>query len=316
MDTTNNIVLPKWLDDYIFGELGAKHEPQPFNVVYNPDQPFDFVQLYLGTYFPRSYAESYHMFSKLFKNKNYKDKLMGLEEINILDFCCAMGGEIFGLIKVLEENLPNLKRVYVKAFDANDWGIIFLAHIFEQLESNTRLQVFHNENCLFIAGEQELDDMISMTNSQFQFVLSFKALNEFIQSKTFPNENIYYKILNRFSHLVASNGLLAISDVTTKTPDGIQYYPTIMNSGFNKFVKERDFKTIKPTPCYFHENLCNGCYMQDWVNITHSRKLKDLSKIAYRIVCLTIFADEILKDSSQGSCRYTNQNADKNTPYC
>ena len=53
------------------------------------------------------------------ENCNYNASISTLKEINILDFCCGTGGEIVGLIDVLQSNLPNLKRINIDAFDAN-----------------------------------------------------------------------------------------------------------------------------------------------------------------------------------------------------
>ena len=56
MGILKNKDLPKWLDKIIYTDFGAIFEPHPQDVVYNPDQPYEFVKIYLGTYFPRSYA--------------------------------------------------------------------------------------------------------------------------------------------------------------------------------------------------------------------------------------------------------------------
>ena len=74
------VTLPSWLDDYIYGEWGAIYEPRPDEVVLNPEQPYDFVKLYLGTYFPRSYSEAYCIVNNLLDNNLYYEKLSGKEE--------------------------------------------------------------------------------------------------------------------------------------------------------------------------------------------------------------------------------------------
>jgi hypothetical protein len=66
MAILKSVQLPIWLDEIIYNEFGAVYEPRPQDVEYNPDQQFEFVQLYLGTYFPRSYAEAYCIMSRLF----------------------------------------------------------------------------------------------------------------------------------------------------------------------------------------------------------------------------------------------------------
>ena len=88
----NNVTIPEWLDRIIFDDFRAVYEPRPMEVVYNPDQPYDFVKLYLGTYFPRSYAEAYGITSQILSIKGFKEHYINLEEINLLDFCCGTGG--------------------------------------------------------------------------------------------------------------------------------------------------------------------------------------------------------------------------------
>lgn len=44
---------------------------------------------------------------------------------------------------------------------------------------------------LFVENEMDLQDFVKMPNSLYHFVISFKALNEFVQSNTFPNKNVY-----------------------------------------------------------------------------------------------------------------------------
>lgn len=62
----NNVTLPQWLDDLIFNQLGAKYcrSNSDMTVI---DWDKNDVLNYLGTYFPRSYAESYCIFSHLFQ---------------------------------------------------------------------------------------------------------------------------------------------------------------------------------------------------------------------------------------------------------
>ena len=84
---------------------------------------------------------------------------------------------------------------------------------------------------------------------------------------------------------------------------------SIINSGKN------EFKTLYPYSCYFNEMTCNGCYMQDVFTVSHSKKMKDVSKVAYRIICRKRFADAIVASDFNQSCRKNNPLADKNLPY-
>ena len=310
--------LPQWLDSIIYDKYGAVFEPRPLDVVYNPDQSYDFVKLYLGTYFPRSFAEACYIVVKLFMNPEYKNSLQRIEEINLLDFGCGTGGEIFGMILVLQSQLPNLKRINVDAVDANPDAIRILYHLVRELDKVDiiKIQIHITPRCLFIETDQDLEDMINCLNVKYHYILSFKALNEFVQKGTFFGENVYSKIVSRFLPLLSSCGILVLSDVTTKLNDRYLFYPELMNTGINEVLRENiAYKSIVPHACYYMENECRGCYMQDIFRVSHSRKVLDRTKIAYRILCHANFADSVMINIKPNSCKAINPYADKFAPY-
>lgn len=319
MGILKNKDLPKWLDKIIYTDFGAIFEPHPQDVVYNPDQPYEFVRIYLGTYFPRSYAEAFCIVNNLFENEKYLSSIYALEEVNILDFCCGTGGEIIGLIDVLQSKLPNLRRINIDAFDANPDAIRFLYHLIESVinSGNIRIEINTNPQGLFVSSEQELSDLVNLTNVRYHFIVSFKALNEFIQHGTFKDKNVYSLISSYFLPLLSDVGVLILSDVATKLKNSGHFYPQILNAGINSFINScnNEFKTLFPYPCYLHEMTCNGCYMQDIFTISHSRKKNDVSKVAYRILCRKKFADVIVTSDVNQSCRKNNPLADKKLPY-
>lgn len=86
------------------------------------------MKLYLGTYFPRSYAESYDIATDLFKNENYKLAIHKLEEVNILDFCCGTMGYIKS--NVLKEHVRKIsgkqeaERFWNYPYDAIEEAVV------------------------------------------------------------------------------------------------------------------------------------------------------------------------------------------------
>ena len=60
-----SVILPEWIDDLIFRVLSAKYSRKNKDLVVL-EWKEDEVLSYLGTYFPRSFAESYYIFFKLF----------------------------------------------------------------------------------------------------------------------------------------------------------------------------------------------------------------------------------------------------------
>ena len=180
-------------------------------------------------------------------------------------------------------------------------------------EMNVKINI--NPQCIFIESEQEIKDIVSYSNVQYHFMMSFKAINEFVQHKTFKT-NAYELVASYLLPLLSQYGVFIMSDVASKLNDGTMFYPQLMNVGLNRFIKETShFKSIIPTACFIHEENCTGCYMQDIFYVTHSKKSRDISKVAYRVLCKSDFAAELLFDKSSCSCRATNQLADKNSPY-
>jgi hypothetical protein len=239
-----------------------------------------------------------------------------LEEINIMDFCCGTGGEIVGLVHFLNDNLPNLKRVNVYAFDANPDAIRFLYHLMEKINKvpEIRLSINIVPQGLFVETEADMQDFVRMLNFLYHFVVSFKALNEFVQDNTFPGKNAYDLVSSYLLPLLDEKGVLLLSDLTHQR-NGV-YYPSVMTRGLNECLKRNnDFKTIIPTPCFHYEEICQGCYLQDSFHVTHSHKYKDLTKVAYRAVCRSDFAQQFMQTERVGSCRYTDAYADKSLPY-
>lgn len=312
------MTLPGWLDILIFEGFQGNYQLSPQDVEYNPDQSMDFIRIYLGTYFPRSYVESYAIIGGLIENRAYFERLDSCEELNVVDFGCGTGGEIFGLISVLQHKLKHLKRIHVDAIDANPHAIRTLYKLAEQMKAlhQFNIEIDWNYHCFFINDHADWEDLIRMLNRPYQYIMSFKTLNELIQSKVFPNENVYYKMLNMFCPLLAHNGVLLIVDVTTKNDEMNLYYPQIMNKGINRFVKERkQFKTVIPAACYHYEQRCHGCYMQDSFSVSHSRRQSDLSKVAYRIICPSSFADQFMQQVPSTVCNGNSQFVDKADPY-
>lgn len=312
-----NITIPQWLDKIIFDDFKAVYELRPTEVVYNPDQPYDFVRLYLGTYFPRSYAEAYGIVSQLLSMSGFANHLKDLEEINMLDFCCGTGGEIIGTIVALQSNLPSLKRVNVDAFDANADAIRFLYHLVEAVNKveEIKIEININPQCVYIESEREIQDIVNMTNVQYHFMMSFKAINEFVQRKTFE-VNAYELVASHFFPLLTQYGVFIMTDVTTKLNNSALFYPQMMNLGLNNYIRESShYKSIIPTACLNHEANCPGCFMQDIFHVTHRRKVNDVSKVAYRVVARLELANEIMRHNTIKACRATNPMADKNLPY-
>lgn len=131
-----SVILPKWIDDLIFKVLSAKYSRRNKDLVVLEWEK-DEVLTYLGTYFPRSFAESYCIFLKYFSK--FKHQYETKTSISMIDFGCGTGGEIIGFIVAVSEMLPNIGTIELRALDGNVHELRCLEVILDEAASATGL---------------------------------------------------------------------------------------------------------------------------------------------------------------------------------
>lgn len=266
MEETPTIQLPKWLDDLIFNELGAKYCRQNATMT-NIDDDKEKALNYLGTYFPRSYAESYILFSALFEEE--KQAFIGKDQLSIFDFGCGTGGEIIGLLTAIEEKLPHIKKVTIDGFDGNQISLRYCDNIVNKFLNNTSLQV------AFYPIPKKIDDFydFSVINStlseNYDLIITFKAICEFVTKQQFEQKNPYEYIVDNLLPKLQSDGFMVLVDVTVYSNVTEQWLPNIMDKG----LKETKGVVINKNPLY-----------NQAIYVSHSLKENDISKIAWRII--------------------------------
>lgn len=125
-------VLPLWLDKYLFEELGANYAPEHTRYEYNLDLDENELKVYLGTYFPRSYAEIFCIFDNVFQNKSICQVYKNKKDINIFDFCCGTGGELIGLLSALDKYFHDEKNINIIVCDGNEKALNYLHKIIDK----------------------------------------------------------------------------------------------------------------------------------------------------------------------------------------
>ena len=91
-----NTRLPDYLERYIFDKLNAQYAPDFERAKNNLYSEHSDNLKYLGTYFPRSYGETFCIFDSLFKNQSIKQTYELKQTVNILSIGCGMGGDTLG----------------------------------------------------------------------------------------------------------------------------------------------------------------------------------------------------------------------------
>ena len=266
MEETPNIILPKWLDELIFNEMGANYCRQNSNMT-NIDDDNDKALNYLGTYFPRSYAEAYTIFGRFFQK--YKVHYNGKAELKIFDFGCGTGGEIIGLLTAIEENLPEVMTVEVVGFDGNQIALRKYEQILQVFREKTRLQIRKSIFPIVIDDFYDLSILESVLPEKFDLIITFKAICEFVTKQQFECVNPYEHIAKTFMPKLTNDGFMVLVDITVYDDVSEEWLPIKMDKGINatnSIVVEKN------------QNYNQAIY------VTHSHRINDVSKIAWRII--------------------------------
>lgn len=267
-DMLDTMTLPKWIDDLIFDTLGAKYKPS-FSDMTNIYDSREETLNYLGTYFPRSYAEAYSIFSDYFGN--YFPEWQNREEISIFDFGCGTGGEIIGLLTVLSEKFTKLKKVRIVALDGNQNALLKYEQIMGIMQENIQFQcqIENHPAAIYIDDFYDLNILNEVMNEQFDIIMSFKAICEFVTEQQFEQKNPYEHIAKFLLPKLGEDGILLLEDVTTYSHTSQEWLPKMMDKG----LKVANCKIV----------MQNEGYNQTYT-ITHSHKSNDKSKVAWRMI--------------------------------
>lgn len=277
--------LPKWLDDYIFDDLKAEYCPDFKRFEYNLDLTENENLKYLGTYFPRSYAESFCIFDNIFQNKQYRKNISQQESLNILSIGCGTGGDLIGLITVIQKYSPKISNINIWAVDGNSDALSILEKVVN------RFSILHSKNIKLttinsVFNSIENIDIEVLNLNSYDFIITFKMICEIISAGRGRFDNSYYDFTIIFLRLLSKNGLCLLLDVTTKAEHIDVFNPILMNLQVNKALRElKEYQTLLPLSCNKNENRCFvQCFTQQKFYVSHKAKVNDLSKVSYRII--------------------------------
>lgn len=263
----DRVSLPLWLDHLIFDELGAKYcrSNSDMTVI---DWDKNDVLNYLGTYFPRSYAEAYCIFSEFFSK--WPNWFCNKTEMSVFDFGCGTGGEIIGLLDAINNYCPNIKTANIIAFDGNMHALRLYERIFKESKCYLRFEAKTRIIPLEIEDFYDLSVLLSVLHCGFDIIMTFKAICEFVSIDRFEKNNPYAHIIKNFVPKLKNDGVILLDDVTTYNNVSQEWLPNMMDAGLSVIP---DYQTI----------MRNDGYNQTFM-VQHSNKEIDVSKVAWRII--------------------------------
>lgn len=293
-----NTILAPWLDSFIFNHLEASYDPRYQRFDYNDNLGEEEAKIYLGTYFPRSYAENFLIFENLLMNPKYRSRIESKRKLIVFSVGAGTGGDIIGLLTAIDKYLtPNI-AVSVIALDANSNSLSLLDKVIDRYRSFTQRKIEFNMFNERIEGEETLHKYAegAFPDKSIDFLLFSKVGCELHGKGIFRGKNVYKVMLEYFMPKISETGVFSLLDVTTKV-DGEAFMPFLMNQGVNSFVSShQEFATLIPQSCCAYEKECAlPCFFQQEFHVTHCKKVNDLSKICYRMVAHRELCDAVLK---------------------
>lgn len=261
----NHIRLPEWLDVLIFKNIKASYQPcRTDMVVLNWDRTG--IIKYLATYFPRSFSESYCIFSKYFELK--KSLYNNVQTLNIFDFGCGTGGEILGLIwAIIEKNIAPI--INIKALDGNFHALKILEEIMAQFKNKFFPGVSLQVMPIKIDDIYDMSLVSSIIPDNNDIILIFKSICEMASLRQFEERNPYEYILRLMLNKVKSSGIICLADISSFNKEQQEWLPKLIDmacqeTNANVFMKNNNY---------------NETY-----NVSHSQKIKDSGKLSWRII--------------------------------
>jgi hypothetical protein len=311
----NKTSLPMWLDDFLFNKLKAIYDPNHERFEYNVDLNNDEIKIYLGTYFPRSYCETFCIYDNLFQNEIYRHTIQQLNCINILSIGCGTGGDVIGLLAVINKYSNKKVKVNVYAIDGNSDSLEYFKNILENYNAQNIVVIMHDFTSI-IDSEKDIKKISKKyTEKLFHFIGCCKMGCELMSHANF-SDNVYKIIVETFIPLLNDYGVMRILDVTTKDELSGNFYPCIMNKGLNDFINENNnYRTLIPLSCG-RIDCKYSCFTQNYFYISHSRKTKDLSKVSYRILSGKDFQKKLTKNTENCKIFVNQAGGESKEAYC
>lgn len=258
--------LPQWLDEYIFTQLNASYCPANTDMTVI-DWDKSNVLNYLGTYFPRSYAEAYCIYSNFFST--HFDNWQHKKSISVFDFGCGTGGEIIGLLETVAKYLPCVEQIKITAFDGNQDALRLFERIIQIYSERVQIDIQYRVIPVTIDDFYDLTILDTLLTEKYDIIMSFKAICEFVTKERFEKQNAYEHIARFLLSKLNDDGIVVLVDVTSYNGVSQEWLPCMMDKG------------LKAAGCNVASK--NDGYNQAFF-VSHSRRKCDVSKVAWRII--------------------------------
>lgn len=306
-------IINQNLFNYIYDELEATYKRDFNGVKTNLNNDREKNLQYLGTYYPRSYAESYHIYSNIFDDIRIYNKFNEKNKMKILDIGSGTGGSLMGLLQVLNERF-SFKEFEIVSIEGNSDAVEIqsdLLNVFENFIEFNGNTFKANVHTITFNDKSELDNRLSMLslNNNIDIMHSFKVVNEFYRDDYNRNKGLYKELLRLGDKWLKDTGVLCLVDVTDKI-ENVNFISILFNEEVKEYLRtERtSLSYILPKCCAINYNLCrnrNKCFSAVSVSTDfYDAQIK--SKINYKLFIKGNLGQEIRNTIVENGCDFND----------
>lgn len=205
--------VPSTFDDYIEACHGTEYRPDANRVNNNLHAVTHDTHWYLGTYFPRSFVESFCIYDYVLSHC-LDEVRAGKDTLTICDVGIGSGGATYGLIWALRKRLhgdASFKKIKVYGFDGNAPAL----RLFEKMKGVmsdawpieyefVTKQAHFSEGCIL---NQEA------VAEKADFVIASKCLQELVRG-IMGLESIYKTFLADAQNVISDSGLISVVEIS------------------------------------------------------------------------------------------------------
>ena len=307
------VVLPEWIDELVFDRYGAMHNPAGRKRTFdsNLDSDRAGVLTYLGTYFPRSLAETFVIFDSLLSDKNLASSLACEPSINICSVGTGTGGDLLGLILAIDKWLPSSMQLNIVSIEGNADAHEVMRGVIGEAQTRIGMNISLNPvNHVFEAPKPfgRISKFMPQYPQSFDFVISSKMLNELDKARV--SEQPYHEFCSAFAAALKPTGVLMVLDVTSPNGAGGRWTPALLNGQINEFLANNArYKTVLPLLCNRFESECGrSCYTQNAIYVNYRNVANECSKICYRVIGSAELAEKLSGSVALWNCPITEDN--------
>ena len=280
--------IPTYLQDILFpaDSLAARYCQLREEAKSNLYSDSEKIRCYLGTYFPRSFCESYNLHTLLIGLEPLRGTWRNKAELNVLDFGSGTGGNLCGLVHALA-SLGIRAKINVYSIDGNKEALSRQTDILEHVQQNVGIRVeqhrihriFSNDPATFA---REFHDTMGELPEKLDLVMAWKSISELFIADRTSMHGSYGHFLESCAPRLACHGVISMLDVTIKSRG--RWLPTVMTQELSRFMHRNDgTELIMPFGCAQKQGPCSlvGCYPKFNFPVAHRQCGNDRTKFSY-----------------------------------